>query len=89
MSILHEFRGGVEISSATVVTEPLPGVENVVFRGHGKRGKIRKATEPTIIVGQHGRDLRLLKHELGDEDRVWIARATPGKIAAMAPKPAE
>jgi hypothetical protein len=33
--------------------------------------------------------LRLLQHDLGDEDRVRVARPSPGEIAPMAPVPSE
>jgi len=74
--------GRPEIAGARVVTEPLPGVKNVMFRGGGERGKIREPDEPFIIIREDGRDLGLLEHELGDENRVGIGGAAPGKIAA-------
>jgi hypothetical protein len=75
--------GGVEITSARVVAETLPGVEDVRFCRGSERGEIREALEPTAVVGDHRRDLCLLQHQLRDEHRVRIARVTPWKIAAM------
>ncbi|MEY2547020.1 MAG: hypothetical protein QOG48_2137 [Verrucomicrobiota bacterium] len=83
MSILHEFGGGVEIPGAAVVAEALPCVQDVVFARARKRGESRETCEPSIIVRQHGRHLRLLEHELRDENRVRIARAAPREIAPV------
>ncbi len=42
-----------------------------------------------MIIRDHSGDLRLLEHELGNEDGVRVAGAAPGQIAAVAAKPAE
>jgi hypothetical protein len=42
-----------------------------------------------MIVGDDGSDLGLLEHELGDEDRVGIGGAAPGKIAGVLAIPVE
>jgi hypothetical protein len=41
-----------------------------------------------VIILYHGGHLRLLQHELGNEDRVRIAGPAPGEIAAMPTIPA-
>ena len=41
-----------------------------------------------MIIRDHGGDLRLLEHELGNEDRVRIAGPAPGEIAPMTTIPA-
>jgi hypothetical protein len=40
-----------------------------------------------VIIRYDGGDLRLLQHELGDEDCIRIDGSAPGKIAAMAAIP--
>ena len=89
MSILHEFRGGVEIAGAIVIAEALPRVQDIVFRCGGERRKIREAAEPLIIIRSDGGDLGLLEHELGDENGVGVVRAAPRQIATGLTKPAE
>ena len=89
MSISHNFRGGVQMSSACIIAESLPGVQDVIFRGSGQGAEIGEPTEPVIIIWDHGSDLCLLEHELGHEDAVRIAGVAPGKIAAMATMPAK
>jgi hypothetical protein len=42
-----------------------------------------------MIIRDHSGHLRLLEHELGDDDCVRIARLAPGEIAAVTAKPAE
>ena len=83
MLMLHDFRCGVEISGPDVVAESLPDAKNIIFRGVGQDGKIWKSVEPFIVKRQHGRDLRLLEHDFGNEDRVGIARLAPRKITAV------
>jgi hypothetical protein len=76
-------RSRAEIPSARVVTKTLPGVENFLFGRCREGGKMWEAPHPLVIIRDDGGDLRLLKHELGDEDGVRIARAAPRKIAAV------
>ena len=77
VSILHNLGGGMKIPGAVVVAEALPGVENIVLRSARDRSEVRKSAKPFIIIRDHGGDLGLLKHELGDEDRVRIAGFAP------------
>src|SRR4051812_42520761 len=37
-----------------------------------------------LVIGDHGRDLRLLQHDLRDPDRVWIALLPWQIVPAMA-----
>src|SRR5262249_46530295 len=83
ISIQHEFRGRTEISLARVVAEPLPGAENRTFSCAGESREAGEAAQPLFIIRQHRCDLRLLKHELGNENGVGIAGAAPGKIATV------
>jgi hypothetical protein len=78
-----------QISGAGVVAEALPGVQDVIFGSSGERGEIGEAAKPLFIIGDDGGDLGLLEHELGDEDRVRIGSAAPGKIAGVLAIPGE
>jgi len=42
-----------------------------------------KSAEPLVIVRDDGGDLRLLEHELGNEDCVRVPNPAPGEIAPM------
>jgi len=83
MSILHEPGGGGEVAGTRVIAKSLPGVKDVVLRSARERGEVWEAPQPLIIIRAHGSDCCLLEHELGDEDRVGIAGAAPGEIAAV------
>ena len=87
MSIYDELCGYAEISGARVVAQPLPRVKHLRFRGSSERGERRKPAQPLFIIGQHRRDLRLLKHKLGNENAVRVARSAPRKIAAVCAVP--
>lgn len=78
VSILHDLGGGMKVPGAVVIAEALPSVENIVLRSARDRSEIRESAEPFTIIGDHGGDLGLVKHELGDEDRVRIASFAPG-----------
>lgn len=78
VSILHDLGGGMKVPGAVVIAEALPSVENIVLRSARDRSEIMESAEPFIIIGDHGGDLGLLKHELGDENRVRIAGFAPG-----------
>src|SRR5256885_2849722 len=83
MFLHNSDRRRAQISRARIVAEPLPRAENLTLRGRGKSNCVGEAAEPFIIIWNDGGDLGLLKHELGDEDRVRIGGAAPGKIAAV------
>src|SRR4051812_11887006 len=58
----------------------LPGARDMRQRG--------KPSEKPVIVVDDSRDLRLLQHQLGNENPVRIPRATPWEVPTMPAKPA-
>ena len=89
MPIYNRFRRGVKIASPSVITQALPGVEDVAFRSARQRGEIGKASEPFIIVRKHRGYLGLLEHEFGDQDRIGIASSPPREVAPVLAIPIE
>ena len=87
MSIHNRFCCGAEISRASVVAEALPRAKHLIFRSARQGGEIGKRAQPLVIIRDDGGDLRLLEHELGDEDCVRVARAAPREITAVATMP--
>ena len=87
--IYNRFRRGVKIASPSVVTQTLPGVEDVAFRSARQRGEIGKAAEPFIIVRKHRGYLGLLEHEFRDQDCVGIAGSPPREVAPVFAIPVE
>ncbi len=83
MAIDDDFRGGVEISGASVVAEALPGVKHIVLRRLGQSSKTREPAQPLFIIWEDGRDLGLLKHQFGNENGVRITGSPPRKVAAV------
>ena len=80
-------RGAVEVERAPVVAEPLPLADHVRRRSGGERVHRRPALEPALPARHDAVDLRLLRHHLGDEDRVRIAGPPPGQIAPVLAEP--
>ncbi|MEY2502061.1 MAG: hypothetical protein QOI07_2395 [Verrucomicrobiota bacterium] len=80
---------GAKVPGARIITEALPGVEDLAFRSRGERSEIRKAPEPFIVIRNDGGDLGLLEHELGDEDGVGVGGAAPGQVAGIFAIPGE
>jgi len=76
-----------EITCARVIAEALPGVKDLLFGSSRQGGEIGETLHPLIIIWEDGGDLRLLEHELGDQDGIGIAGAAPGKIAAVSAVP--
>jgi len=66
----------------------LPRAKHLIFRSACQRGEIGKRAEPLVIIRYDGGDLRLLEHELGNEDCVRIAGPAPRQIAPVATIPA-
>jgi len=84
-----ETRDPVEVSGAAVVSEAGPGAQHVGERRARERGQRREASQEGAVCRKHPRDLRLLEHDLGNEDRVRVARPAPGKRASAAAVPRE
>ena len=76
---------GVQVTGTRVVAEPGPRGEHVVEGRRGERPHRRKPRHPALPVRDHRLHARLLQHDLADPDRVRIARAPPGQVAAVAP----
>jgi hypothetical protein len=83
--LCHRLRPSVEVARARVVAEAGPRSEHVIEPRGGERAHRRKLRHPALPVRDHGLDARLLQHDLADPDRVRIARATPGQVAAVTP----
>ena len=57
-------------------------------RRRGSRGRATPRSHSTNR-GDHARHLRLLQHDLADEDRVGVGGAAPGQVAAVLRVPGE
>ena len=77
----------LEEASATVVSESFPEFEHAVFGGGGEIVDRGKGRHEALEVGNALFHLGLLKHDLGDPDRVGIARLSPREIARFATVP--
>ena len=78
----HELRGAVQVTGTRVVAEPAPQTQDVVLARGGEAGDVGKPGPEALVVRDDGRDLRLLQHDLGQPDRVRVARALPGQVVA-------
>ena len=54
--------------------------EHFIFGGIRQRAQIGKALEKALVIRDHGSDLRLLQHDLGEPDAVGIARVLPRQV---------
>ena len=86
MLIANGNRSTMQIACARVVTKPCPEMQHFIDRRIGKRAHIRKALHKTLVVGDHGRHLRLLQHDLADPDAVGGAVALPRQIVTTGPR---
>jgi hypothetical protein len=81
--VLHGYRNRVQIARPRVITQALPCVQDVAFGSPSQRAEIGEAPEPVIIIRDNRGNLRLLEHDLGDEDGVGVASLAPRKNAAL------
>src|SRR5918999_3499623 len=82
-------RRPVEVQRAPVVAEALPLADDVCSGRVRKSLDRRPALEPGEVARHDARDLRLLEHDLADEDRVRVSRPAPWEVAAVLGIPAE
>src|SRR3954447_19925599 len=73
----------MQIPGAAIVAEALPRVENVIFRGRRQTLEGWETFEPAFIEWHYGGNLRLLKHDFRNHNRVRIIGAAPGQIASV------
>ena len=77
-----DLRAAMEIARARVVAEAAPGGEHLAEVGGGQRADVGEARGEALVVGEDGRHLRLLQHDLGEPDAVRVARVLPGQRMA-------
>ena len=84
----HDELGGfLQVARAAVVAEPFPQFKHL-FRGGGRQGlNLRQIAHPASPVREDGFDLRLLEHDLGHPNGVWIPRAAPGQGTGVGAEP--
>ncbi len=79
----------MQVEATPVVAEPLPGSDHLRHRRRRERLNGGPALEPRQVPRDDSLDLRLLQHDLGDEDGVGISRPTPRQVAAVLREPGE
>ena len=84
----HNTGSLVEISGSGIIPKALPGLKHGFKVCGGKVSKIRPGFHEPEIVGDHGFDLGLLEHNLGDPHAVQRGIPAPGKLPAIVPVPA-
>ena len=67
---------------ALVVAQASPRLDRLTHRLRRQRRERWEARQELAILGQHALDLRLLEHDLRDEDGVGVARLSPGQMRA-------
>lgn len=85
----NNLRAPVKIPGPIVISEPLPGVKNFGFAGVRQVADRRESLKPARVIGQNRCHLRLLEHELRDEDRIRIRSFAPRQFAALMLKPVD
>src|SRR5262245_35612197 len=86
----HRLAGDrVQTPWPNVVTERVPGLGHFPFGRCRERLQRRVLLEPLDILGQHPVYLRLLQHDLGNENMVGVRRVPPRQVATMTAVPLE
>ena len=74
----------MEVPRAGVVAEAIPRLRHARGRARATSRERGKALEELAVLVDDARDLRLLEHQLRDENAIRIARPPPWKIARVA-----
>ena len=76
----HRPGARVQVARARVVAQPSPVGHHFPDGRVRERGDIGEPGEEFFVIGDHGRHLRLLKHDLRKPDPVRVASLLPGKL---------
>jgi hypothetical protein len=88
--VAHDALGGaLERTGAAVVAESRPCGENLFFSGASEGLERREALQEIFVIGDDRGDLRLLKHELGDDGTVGRGAFAPGEATTFTVVPGE
>src|SRR5262245_22911347 len=82
-------RDAAQVDRADVVTQRVPEPRDLLRRGAGEALERRIPLEKLVVLRDHPIYLRLLQHDLGDQDAIRIGGPAPGEVAAVAPVPRE
>src|SRR6266478_5913386 len=64
--VIADARGrAMQVAGPRVIAEPRPQMQHRIHRCIGERAHVGEAAHETLKVGNDGRDLRLLQHDLG------------------------
>lgn len=86
--MLHQPLGSaVQVHGSAIVAQTFPMFENIIDASLGQGAWMGKTLHESFKVGDDGSDLRLLKHDLADPNRVGIARGSPWHGLSVASKP--
>ena len=80
-------RSGVHLPRSSVVPQPFPHPEHVLFRRLGQGSDGWKAIQKPLVIGNHRGHLSLLEHNLTDPRLVESRRWAPWHLPRMHIKP--
>lgn len=79
----------VQPDGANIVAEWIPQAPDLSHVRGGQAAEGRETAEELAVLRDHALDLRLLQHDLGDEDAIRLTGATPREVAGMLGVPDE
>src|SRR5665811_1071709 len=82
-------RGTVQISTTRVIAQPAPVRQHLLLAGGGKSCNSRERSDEALVIGNDGRDLRLLQHDLGQPDKVSPGTLPRQTVTAMLTLPVD
>src|SRR5258708_25221753 len=87
-STIGDFAGqAMEIPGSRVVTQAAPRLLDLRRLGPRNVGQRRELLEKRAVTRHHPRHLRLLEHQLRDENLIRIAGSSPWEIARVRTEP--
>jgi len=72
----------MQVARPGVIAEARPVLDDGIDRRRGKRLHIGKTGQKSGVIRDHGADLSLLQHDLGQPDAVRVLRPLPGQVVA-------
>jgi len=75
--------GFMKVTGPAVISQALPEFKHILLIREGKRLNRRESFQKTVVIGNHGFNLSLLKHDFRNPNRIRLQGLSPRKVSVI------